>query len=278
MDNNELHHLQSVLLSMLIDFDHFCAKHGLKYYLEGGTCLGAIRHNGFIPWDDDADVFMTYEDYQRFIKLAPTALDSKYYFERENTPDWPSYHSKIKLNNTTFIEENCNTKSKHFGIFIDIFCFYHAPKDIKLQKKQFKASRLLIAKALSKETYHTDSLKKKLAIFYAKHFISKRKEEKLFAYINKWAKEDTGLYMECFGRGSMENLIYPKDIIDGQSEHIYEDTTLKLCKDPKAYLTIAFGSDYMTPPPSDSQHPSHVQYINFEKAYSYEEVKAFLAK
>lgn len=120
---SEINELQKIQLSMLKDFDAVCQRHRISYQLFSGTALGAVRHKGFIPWDDDIDVVVLREDYKRFFNSASKELDSnKYYVQRELSEHWPMFFSKLRLNGTTYIEKYHSHDARiHQGIYIDIF-------------------------------------------------------------------------------------------------------------------------------------------------------------
>lgn len=82
---------QLVLLDMLKEFDRICKKNDIPYILFAGTALGAVRHGGFIPWDDDLDVIMLRPAYQRFLEATPGELGGDYYLQREFSPHWPMF-------------------------------------------------------------------------------------------------------------------------------------------------------------------------------------------
>ena len=81
LDQENLRKLQLIELELLIEFDRICRKNNIRYTLTGGTLLGAVRHGGFIPWDDDADVSMLRREYEKFKKVCEIELDDKYYFQ-----------------------------------------------------------------------------------------------------------------------------------------------------------------------------------------------------
>ena len=81
----ELRKWQFKLLDILVYFRDFCDSHGLRFFLAGGTCLGAVRHNGFIPWDDDVDVQMPRDDYEKFLEIAPKELKKEYFLDYYKT-------------------------------------------------------------------------------------------------------------------------------------------------------------------------------------------------
>lgn len=112
----------AVLLDLYMTFAEICEKHGLRYYAFSGMMLGAVRHNGFIPWDDDLDVAMPREDYNKFIEIAPKEMDYPY-FVRTPYTDPGCYYSYIVLMNlsTSFIPKIFKSKPFKKGIPLDIF-------------------------------------------------------------------------------------------------------------------------------------------------------------
>lgn len=121
LDDESLRRLQAVLLVILDDIASFCEENDICYVLSGGSCLGAVRHHGFIPWDDDIDIDMPRRDYDRFIELFPQQFAHKYVLEApELTPETGVVRSKVRLRGTTMrVQEDC-MPGEH-GIYIDIF-------------------------------------------------------------------------------------------------------------------------------------------------------------
>lgn len=111
----------AVELNMLKIFDVLCRKHGLQYYACYGTLLGAVRHKGFIPWDDDIDVFMMRDDYMKLLQIAPNEISEPYFFQNVYTDSMVWGFSKIRDSRTTAIEFPDMNESFHQGLFIDIF-------------------------------------------------------------------------------------------------------------------------------------------------------------
>ena len=118
----ELRHLQLVILDIIKDIDTVCKNNGIEYYLLGGSAIGAIRHKGFIPWDDDLDIIMTHSNYSRFLKICKEQLNSNKYYVQEGLVDWPLDYSKIKLRDTILKEpEGYIPATREQGIFVDVF-------------------------------------------------------------------------------------------------------------------------------------------------------------
>ena len=119
---NTLRKLQLTQLEMLKVVDAFCKENDIQYSLYAGTLLGAVRHQGFIPWDDDLDICMSRENYNRFIELWTKDCPSGYIIQnKENTPEFTQSFTKIRKENTTFLQYEWEREKYHTGIFIDIF-------------------------------------------------------------------------------------------------------------------------------------------------------------
>lgn len=99
--NKQLQKHQGIMFQMLCELDAICRRNNINYMLFAGSALGAVRHKGFIPWDDDLDIVMLREDYDRFLSVAPNELDGKqYYLQKEFSSHWPMFFSKLRKNNT----------------------------------------------------------------------------------------------------------------------------------------------------------------------------------
>lgn len=119
-----LEEAKKIMLDILIELDQICKKNNLTYWLDAGTLLGAIRHKGFIPWDDDIDVAMPRDDYNKFIKIYKQELSPHLFLQtKESDPEFSQYFAKIRNINTLFIEDSEKGKDIKYnqGIFIDIF-------------------------------------------------------------------------------------------------------------------------------------------------------------
>ncbi|EDS75178.1 LicD family protein [Thomasclavelia spiroformis DSM 1552] len=143
--SEELKQIQRVEYELLVEVKKVCEAHNIEYFLIGGTTLGAIRHKGFIPWDDDIDIGMTRANYEKFLKLAPLFLKDKYQLQTPNNDkNIPYFYSKIRINDTIFMEY-CNRKiNMHHGIYIDVFPFDIVPDDDVEYKKMFDEFQHLI--------------------------------------------------------------------------------------------------------------------------------------
>lgn len=138
-----LRRVQLVELDMLIEFDRICRKHNIKYILAAGTLLGAVRHKGFIPWDDDVDIFMLYDEWLKFKRVADAEIDKEKYFIRtqETDKDNNLVFYQIKRNSTVYCKAGREKYNSHPGIYIDIFPIFNGFRSRILHKLQFKLCR-----------------------------------------------------------------------------------------------------------------------------------------
>lgn len=132
--SEETKKLWSVQLDILEQFKAVCRKHGLKYYAAGGTLLGAVRHKGFIPWDDDIDVQMMWDDYVKLMEIAPTEFKYPYFLQSyKNDVFGEVSNNRVRKSDTTGITkwefDNIKSIEHNRGIFIDIFPLFPVPKD-----------------------------------------------------------------------------------------------------------------------------------------------------
>ena len=117
-----LRELQQVQAKMLEDIVDICEKESITYFLMYGTLLGAVRHQGFIPWDDDVDITMPIEDYRRFLRLGQEKLGDEYFLQTSMTdPNFNFGFTRIRKNNTTFLRTEDRSYHIHHGIWVDVF-------------------------------------------------------------------------------------------------------------------------------------------------------------
>ncbi len=125
-----LREAQLIMLDMLVEFDAICAKHNLQYWLDSGTLLGAVRHQGFIPWDDDIDLSMPVEDYLKFQEIAKDELSENIFFQTRKTDEKFLFdYIKLRSNRASIVEFHEKDKeiAYHQGVFVDIFPMFTLP-------------------------------------------------------------------------------------------------------------------------------------------------------
>lgn len=136
LSEEELRELQLIEVEMLVEIDRICKKCGIQYCISAGTQLGAIRHKGFIPWDDDADIAFLRPEYEKFRKACETELDKeKFYFQDyRNTPGYRWGYGKIRRKNTQFVRLNQEHMPYEQGVFVDIMPYDNVPDNYLLRK------------------------------------------------------------------------------------------------------------------------------------------------
>ena len=137
--NEDLQLLQLCEELILKEIDKICIKHNICYFVGGGTALGLRRHGGFIPWDDDIDINMPRDDYNRFLKIAISELPDFLFLQNHNTDaNFPRLYSKVRLKGTKFVEYQYRNLKMEQGIFIDIFPMDQALDNVKFLRKMDK--------------------------------------------------------------------------------------------------------------------------------------------
>lgn len=147
----KLRAIQMEELDIILELQRICQEYGIRYYLTGGTLLGAVRHEGFIPWDDDIDVAMPRKDFDRFARVCPDALSMAYFYQSIQTEkNYPYYYAKIRKRGTSANEPATRCIQMEQGIFIDIFPLDSCPERDSLAKLFFKGMQLLTCAVLAR--------------------------------------------------------------------------------------------------------------------------------
>ena len=252
----------------ILDFiDSFCKEHGINYCINYGTLIGAIRHKGFIPWDDDIDLSMTRENYEKFIQLF-SEKQSRYKLLSLETDD-QYFNNFIKIvDPTTKIIDTRNTKTYDSGVFIDIFPMdtFNDTKvvDICYKLESFK----LLSFSKHKNIVYGDSKLKDLirTLFWlllrpvSPRFFANQIEKQIQRY-----RVENGKYIAFIPSKAKEKEIFPRDMFDELIETPFEHLVLPA---PKHFDTVLkqFYDDYMTVPPKEKQI-----YIHEFEAYKLED-------
>ena len=261
----ELRHLQLTILNIMRDVDELCKKHNIPYYLIGGSALGAVRHNGFIPWDDDLDIAIREADYRRFVSLAKRELDPKKYYVQEGLADWPMYFSKIKLKGT-YVKEIGGSVFDDWksGIFLDVFKLDNTPNKKFLQMIQYALAKYFTSFQLAQRKYHSSSFKKKVIVMLSYPLKISALRKYLIKYVDHWNKSDTNYLGFFYSRTTFKTSIMERQIYGIPKRVPFENLQLPIPEHYHEYLTHMFG-DYMKLPPVEQRQGLHMISINFGK-------------
>ncbi|MBQ6652160.1 MAG: LicD family protein [Prevotella sp.] len=234
-------------LGILEEIDRICRKHGIAYWLDGGTLLGAVRHKGFIPWDDDIDIAMTAEGLQRFKTIAPAELRDGLYLQTPETEPTKEPVTKVRDLNSFFVEPGDDFAADYEkGIFVDIFPFIPYPNVSRGFARRFG---LMLSKSYSiLHKAHHYSLRSFAEFFWfgAKYCIARIVWAITFAI----RKRDTywGNILTNNGYGIMHR----QDSIFPLSTITFEGKPFSAPANPDAYLSDLY-KNYMEIPPEEKR-------------------------
>lgn len=270
-DYNNLLPLQRALTDMLSFFDSFCKKNKIKYFLAAGTALGAYRHKGFIPWDDDVDVMLTFGEFQKLVLSCERELsiNSEYYLDNDYTKKNNPLFSKFRKRNTTYIDSKAAKYIDHNELFLDIFVLYASPDSKKEQKKQFRRAKeftFLSTFNYSKHKFYIFSFLIYIILLPFKNVI--------YHNITKYETLSTSTYSTLFVYLPM--VVFPKKIFSETSLASFNNLYLPLPKDINLFLENQFGPTYNQLPPVENRKPHHILYLNLKKGLSKNEIVALL--
>ena len=218
--------IQNILLGYMLEVDRICKKHNIKYFLAGGTLLGAIRHNGFIPWDDDADVMMLREDYDKFLKIAQSELPQNIKLQTTDTDsENHSIFAKLRIDDTMFATKWTSRIPKmHNGIFFDVLSHDNTANSNIGKKIHLKATiltRALVFNKWNNREIKNDSKVQSVFSNTLKKMLSLKTSEKLQFKSLEWFKnkKDAKFLYDGMGRNIYKG-DFPKEYL---SEVIYWD-------------------------------------------------------
>lgn len=260
--------LQDKILEIMVYLHQYCESHNITYYLMSGSALGAMRHEGFIPWDDDLDIFMDYANYQKFIKCCETDLDTeRFYLQKEDTKENPYFFSKIRMNGTTCM--NPIVPWGHQGIFVDIMCLNNAPEGKLARKVQYYAAGILKASAVARTKYPTKSVKKKFLLLVSKIIVGLGFKKLLLHLVRKYNKKPSKSSAHVFGRAKFQHSFYPTADFGNQRFVPFEKVMLAVPEKVEHYLTSRFGDRYMEMPDeaTKAQYQTHAGFWDTKKDY-----------
>lgn len=248
----ELKELQQYKLNILLDIASICEKNGLTYFLFWGTLLGAVRHNGFIPWDDDIDIGLLWNDYNRLISILEREYSEQYFVQNYLTErNYPCLWTQLRVRGTTSMPQKLSTLDINWGISIDIFPVISVSDNDALRDKQCSAFKLARA-MLAKESMQAQKNKARGKQAVINQFPNRLRHRVVNFILNKYAFESSKEEYTCgVGMSDIRRRFRYKDIAKVE-KHLFEGHMLDIPSGYDAILTEMFD-DYMTPPPPEKR-------------------------
>ena len=260
--------LQDKILEIALYIDSVCKANNIDYCLMGGSALGAKRHGGFIPWDDDLDLFMTPDNYDKFRKAFLEQGDhSTYYLQEWGAFDGMVTISKIRMNGTAYIEESLKDWDIHHGIYVDIFILHHCPNNKLQQLYQCLWAKYVIMKGLAIRGYN----RRGGFLGFALKVMAKMPDKFLVKYglkqVYKYRNKKTKYYCNFLGKAIFNNAIYKREWFVPTEYASFEKVQLRVPTNLHDFLSFRFG-DYMKPPsPERIKWEQHAQSWNTSKDF-----------
>lgn len=262
MERDVLQKVQPILLDMLRDIARVCEENDIRYFLYRGTFLGAVRHQGFIPWDDDMDVAMPRADYEKFCRIAPEKLSGQYCFQNWHT-DWDYAHpfGKVRKRGTVYVEAKCRRLPEN-GFYVDIYPLDFGPEEeaaqrvlnrkllhlyrIKLMKCRYtpwrEAEKIIWKKRIGYLLYQF------AALFVSQEFLVRQYEKIVLS------QPESNVYYEQSALPRVP--FFDRTWCDERALYPFEDTMLPGPGAYDAFLTSLYGN-YMELPPEDKRENRH---------------------
>jgi lipopolysaccharide cholinephosphotransferase len=255
--NIQMEQLRLAQLKIAKEIKRICEKNNINYFLDAGSMLGAVRHKGFIPWDDDMDIGMLDEEYKKFLEIAPKELGEEFFLDNYYlNKEYGLVFSKVRLKNTKYVEKLGATDSSHQEIFVDVFPYFYRPENKIERKIQSSKLRILAQIFMAQSGFHVWRGNKGIskAKFIPIIMLSKiTKKDNIYRKIEK-------LYNQCDKSdivGVHDGICYnywhyDKKYLENFIDMNFENEYFKIPKEYDKILKTVYG-DYMTLPPIEER-------------------------
>lgn len=263
MEKELLRKVQMVQLEIAKEIKRVCEENDIRYFLIGGSFLGAVRHQGFIPWDDDMDIGMLRADYEKFCRIAPQKLDKRYCLQTWHIDaNYSLPFGKVLKRNTLYMENKKTRRLQENGIYVDIFPYDNVPEDAFEQADLARGLLSIYRTKLMKSGYapwrEEDKIiwRKRIGYVYYQIkalFVSQRELGKAYDALAVAYPESS---LTCEQEAKAKPIYFPRKLVEKLADYTFEGVTFKGPKDYDTYLKIAYG-DYMQLPPEDQRENRH---------------------
>lgn len=270
MENQNIKDVQNKILEIMKYIDKICRAEGIQYFIMGGTALGAVRHQGFIPWDDDLDIFMTPVEYEKFVGAFNKYNDSRFVLQEWKTVSNYIEYSKVRMNGTTFIEEVFkDNHNMHHGIYVDIMILHKVPLNTFIQKLCYYDSKFVTLYGLSQRNWKPkarwQAVVLKMLKFLPCSFIANRCYRRIYKYD---ALKEKFMYCYWITPASFFKGLFEREMFENPVDIKFEDTYLLASQNVNKYLETRYG-DYMKIPSKTEQKSAvHAYLYDVSKDYT----------
>lgn len=254
LTKEQLEGLKQKELELLRIFIRICKERKLRYYILGGTLLGAVRHRGFIPWDDDIDVGMPRRDYERFLRHGQQHLPKGFFLQTHLTdPDYPPNFAKLRNSSTTFVERSLKGRRIHHGIYIDIFPLDFYPDH---GRHLFSLKSLLLKLRITDAFAPGDMKRRTKLVRRLSRILYPSISQAVIAREHLFRSVTNGKYIanHCGAWGKKE--IVPAHWYGEGTTLSFEGIQVNAPSEYHSWLTQVYG-DYMQLPPAEKRIPHH---------------------
>lgn len=269
MVNNSVRGVQHKILETMKYIDKICRENNITYYIMGGTALGAVRHGGFIPWDDDLDIFMTPDEYIKFKDVFEEEGNQKFVLQEwKTTPQYLEY-AKVRMNGTTFIEESFkDRKDLHQGIYVDIMILHKVPQNSFIQKVVYFESKFVTLYGLSQRNWKPKSNLQKIVLnslhIIPSAFLTKMFYKRIYKYDNLTRNF---MYSYWITPAKFKNGLFDQSFFSNPINIPFEDTELLGSKRIKDYLEYRYGNYMQLPSEKEQEAAVHAMIFDCNKDY-----------
>lgn len=265
-----IRNVQEKILDIMKYIDRLCREAGCMYFIMGGTALGAVRHKGFIPWDDDLDIFMTPVEYEKFRHAFEQRNSDQFVLQEWRTvPEYLEY-AKVRMNGTTFIEHQFReNKEIHQGIYVDIMILHKCPISIIRQRLLYLECKYVTLLGLFQRNWKPKSGVQRIVLKCLNMLPNKLLATLCYKDIYRYdfKKISRYKYFYWITPAKFRQGLFDAEMFELPIEINFEDTKLYGSKGIKTYLACRYG-DYMKLPPKEVQKAAvHAEIFDTEKDY-----------
>ena len=248
--------LQNCILNIAKYINDFCDKNNIDYCLMGGSALGAVRHEGFIPWDDDLDIFMRPNDYEKFRHLFNQEGDMEnYYLQEWGAADGRVSLAKLRMNRTMLIEKDLEKWDIHQGVYIDIFILHTCPNKKLKRFYHYFWAKYLVIKGAANRNYKKSGIIN-ILIKFCQLFPQRFALSYALKQIYKYRDEQSEYLCHFVGRAVLKNGLYKRKYFEIKKKLSFETIELNVPYQVENYLKDRWG-DYMEIPSIESTLKYH---------------------